>query len=386
VEAGDPPTGSIFKQVSGGDALWKGASRSVFLMCSLWRISLFALLAAAAFCHAAESPEVSSKIFFATDNASLGPGRRVSGAVVQRMVDRLVMRLTEKPTVAEAWRSLVEGKDRIGIKVAAAGGPVSGTNPEVVDAIVAGLSEAGIPPSRIIVWDRNLQDLVAAGYRKDGARYQLRWVDPVKGYDLKAQVSAPVLGKLIWGDSGFGSKAESRFVDFLGTGDQLSSKSYYSNILSKEVTKIINVPSLTDSFLTGVNGALANMVLPNLDNWRRFTKPPSYGDPYLAEIYADAMIHDKVVLTIMDGLVLQYAGGPFANPGFLLDHFTLYASRDPVAIDATAARLLDEARGPSKLPGLAPMTSWLDSAHAAGLGNPGENQIELIRVGDGGLR
>lgn len=341
---------------------------------------------AATLARAAESPEAASNVFYATEPAALRPGRQVSGAVVQRMVDHLIMRLTEKPTVAEAWRSLVSRKDRVGIKVAAAGGPVSGTNPEVVDAIVAGLSEAGIPASQIIVWDRNLQDLIAAGYRKDGSRYQLRWVDPAKGYDLKSQVTAPVLGKLIWGDSGFGGKSGSRFVDFLGSGDQLSSKSYYSNVLSKEVTKIINVPSLTDSFLTGINGALANMVLTNLDNWRRFTKPPSYGDPYLAEIYADAMIHDKVVVTIMDGLILQYAGGPFANPGFLLDHFTIYASRDPVAIDATAMRLLDEARKPSKLPGLAPLTSWLESAHAAGLGNAREEKIELIRVGDDGVR
>jgi hypothetical protein len=251
------------------------------------RACLFALLAAVCCCQAAPAADVpSSKLFFTTDNASLRAGRQVSGSVVQRMVDRLVMRATGKPTVAEAWRSLVNKNDRVGIKVAASGGPVSGTNPEVVDAIVAGLTEAGIPPSQIIVWDRNLQDLIAAGYRKDGSRYQLRWVDPVKGYNLKAQVSAPVLGKLIWGDSSFGSKVGARFVDILGTGDQLSSKSFYSNILSKEVTKIINVPSLTDSFLTGVNGALANLVLPNLDNWRRFTKPPSYGDPYLAEIYA----------------------------------------------------------------------------------------------------
>ena len=350
------------------------------------RACLFALAATAGWCQAAPAPDIPSKVFFTTDNASLRAGRQVSGSVVQRMVDRLVVRATGKPTVADAWRSLVNKKDRVGIKVAASGGPVSGTNPEVVDAIVVGLSEAGIPPSQIIVWDRNLRDLIAAGYRKDGSRYQLRWVDPVKGYDIKSQVTAPLLGKLIWGDSGFGNKSGTRVVDFLGTGDQLSSRSYYSNVLSKEVTKIINVPSLADSFLTGVNGALANMVLPNLDNWRRFTRAPFYGDPYLAEIYADAMIHDKVVLTIMDGLVLQYAGGPFANPGFLLDNFTIYASRDPVAIDAMAARLLDEARSPSKLPALGPMTLWLESAHAAGLGNAKEDKIEMIRVSDDGLR
>lgn len=348
---------------------------------------IFALVAGSAFCHAADRPGTSSsKVFFAEDQTSLSPDRRVNGAVVQRMMNSLIMQLTEKPTVAAAWRSLVDSKDHVGIKVAASGGPVSGTNPELVDAIVSGLTEAGVPPSNIIVWDRNLQDLIAAGYRKDGSRYQLRWVDPVTGYDPKAQVSAPVLGKLIWGDSGFGGKSGSHYTDVLGVGDQLSSKSCYSNVLSKEVTKIINVPSLSDSFLTGVNGALANMVLPNLDNWRRFTKPPAFGDPYLAEIYADGMIKDKVVLTIMDGLVLQYAGGPFANPGFILDNFTIYASKDPVAIDSTAVWLLDEARAPSKLPSIAPLTTWLESAHAVGLGNQKEDQIELIRVGAVELR
>ena len=343
-----------------------------------------ALLAAMACAYGAKPPAPPSKIYYAVDSASLSPSRVANPGVVKRMVNSLVMAVTGKPDVRQAWGSLVKSSDRVGIKVSAAGGAVSGTNPQVVDAIVDGLSEAGIPASQIIVWDRNQADLIAAGYRKDGSRYQLRWVDPKTGYDTKAQVNAPVLGKLIWGDSGFGGKSGARFSDM--SGDQLSSRSFYSKILSSDVTKIINVPSLTDSFLTGINGALANVVIPNLDNWRRFTKPPSYGDPYLAEIYADAIIKDKVVLTMLDGLVLQYAGGPFANPGFLLDHFTIYASRDPVALDATAMRLIDEARKPSKLPGLAPMTSWLRSAESIGLGTQAEEKIELLQVGVEGLR
>lgn len=346
-----------------------------------WALALLAALPCAS---GARPPTPPSKVYYAVDSASLSPARVANASVIKRMVDSLVMAVTGQPNVRQAWGSLVKGNDRVGIKVAAAGGAVSGTNPQVVDAIVDGLREAGIPASQIIVWDRNLEDLIAAGFRKDGSRYQLRWVDPKTGYDTKAQVNAPVLGKLIWGDSGFGGKSGSRYPDM--AGDQLSSRSFYSKILSSEVTKIINVPSLTDSFLTGINGALANIVLPNLDNWRRFTKPPSYGDPYLAEIYADAIIRDKVVLTILDGLVLQYAGGPFANPGFLQDHFTIYASRDPVAIDATATRLIDDSRKPSKLPGLAPMTSWLRSAESIGLGTPAEDKIELLQVGFEGLR
>ena len=327
------------------------------------------------------TPPARATVYFATDTSSVSDSRKVHAGTVRRMVNSLAMRATGRPDPGAAWASLVSKTDRVGIKVAAAGGAISGTHPEVVDAIVEGLAAAGIPPSNIIVWDRNLADLLAAGYRTDSPRYQLRWVDPIKGYDRKSQLSAPVLGRLIWGDSGFGDKSGTRLADVLGSGDQLSSKSYYAKVLSSGITKIINVPTLSDSFLTGINGALANMTLPNLDNWRRFTKSPAYGDPYLAEIYADAVIRDKVVFTIMDGLVMQYAGGPAPNPGFLLDHFTLFAGRDPVAIDATAARLIEEARKPAKLPSILPMIVWLESAETIGLGKHREQDIDLVRVG-----
>lgn len=322
-------------------------------------------------------------MFCTVESSSVGPGRRVNPLVARRMVERLVMRATGKPTPSAAWASLVKPTDRVGIKVAASGGRISGTNPEVVDAIVDGLQAAGVPPSRIIVWDRQLEDLIAAGFRRDGSRYQLRWIDPKTGYDEKSQVTAPVLGKLIWGDSGFSGRASARFSDLLTGTEQLSSKSFYAKVLTREVDKIINVPSLTDSFLTGLNGALANATLPNLDNWRRFTKPPAFGDPYLAEIYADPVIREKVVFTLLDGLLLQYAGGPFASPGFLVDHYTLFAGFDPVAIDATAVQLLDEYRLPAKLPSLRSMTGWLQSAEQLGLGRASSEQIDLIRLDPG---
>lgn len=349
-----------------------------------WR-NAGALLVAAwmtsgAWANAPATPPARSAVFFATENASLGPLQRPNAAVVQRMVDRLVTSATGKQTPAAAWASLVGKNDIVGIKVSAAAGATSGTHPEVVDAVVRGLQSAGVPASRIIVWDRNLEDLLAAGFRRNNADYQLRWVDPRDGYDKKTQVSAPVLGKLIWGDSSFGEKADKKGGNFLSNGDQLSSQSRYSKILSTQVTKIINIPSLTDSFLTGINGALSNIVLANVDNWRRFTKPPMFGDPYLAEIYNDPIIRDKIVFTILDALVLQYAGGPMPNPQFVADYYTLFAGFDPIAIDATAARLLDEYRKPSKLPSLIPLTLWLPTANALGIGNSAEDQIDLINA------
>jgi uncharacterized protein (DUF362 family) len=322
-----------------------------------------------------------AKVFYAMETSSLVQRRTPNPDVVRRMVDNLVCATTGKPNPAAAWASLVKASDRVGIKVAASGGAVSGTHPAVVKAIASGLLSAGVQPSNIIVWDRNLNDLLATGYSRNDPLYRLRWVDTATGYDKKSQVTAPVIGRLIYGDSAFGDRTGSRMEDILSGGEQLSSTSFYAKVLSQEVDKVINVPSLTDSFLTGVNGALANMTLPNLDNWRRFTRSPDFGDPYLAEIYADAMIHGKVVLTILDALVLQYAGGPFPNPGFLVDHYSIFMSKDPVAIDATAARLLNENRMPSRLPSLDKMTLWLQSASAIDLGKHREEDIDLIRIG-----
>ena len=320
------------------------------------------------------------------DNGAVGPARSINPRGVQRMVDSLVCAVALRDNVAEAWRVLVSPQDVVGIKVAASGQGVSGTNPEVVNAIASGLIASGVPAKNIIVWDRNYDDLMAAGYRTDSSLYQLQWIDPRTGYDSESQVSAPILGKLIWGDSQFGKKDGARFADLLGSGDQLSSRSFYAKVLSKMVTKVINVPSLSDSFMTGINGGIVNMTLTNLDNWRRFAKASAEGDSYLSEVYADPVIHEKVVMTILDGLILQYAGGPFPNPNFTSENYTIFASRDVVAIDATAIRLIDELRLANKLPSVKEQTAWLQSAAELSLGQFSEARIQMIRVGLEGIR
>ena len=345
----------------------------------------FALLFAATALPAV-GQDATTRVYYAMDTNAIGPARSIQSRVVRRMVDSLICHLTGRSSVAEAWRSLVSPEDKVGIKVAAAGRSVSGTNPEVVDAIIAGLSEAGIPARNIIVWDKSIEDLLAAGFTRDGTRYVLAGIDPKTGYDQQSQVSAPVLGKLIWGDSRFGDRKGQRLQDLLSGGDQLSSQSFFAKVLTKGVTKVINVPSLVDSYLTGINGGIVNMTLPNIDNWRRFAKAAAEGASYIAEVYADPLIREKVVLTLLDALFLQYAGGPFPDPNFSLDNYALFASRDPVAIDAIALGLIEDARKASKMPSVKRMTAYLEAASELGLGESAEWRIQTIRVGVEGFR
>lgn len=305
-------------------------------------------------------------------------------SAVQYMADSLVMAVTKCSTVPQAWGSLIRPSDRIGIKVSASGRSVSGTHPAVVEAIARGLMALGVPRNHIIVWDRNLEDLIAAGYTLKSPYYVLRWIDPAEGYDTQNMVSSPVVGKLIWGDSRFGKRKEARLADLLSDGDQLSSQSFYAKILTREVDKIINVPSLADSYLTGIQGALVNMTLQNLDNWRRFTQ--GSGASYIAEIYADEVIRPKVVLTVLDGLILQFAGGPYPNPNYTTVKNTLFASLDPVAIDVTAIRLIDAMRILNHLPKCRDMTGYVQSASQMGIGHAEEKDIILKQIGAGNVQ
>src|SRR4029077_17128974 len=101
--------------------------------------------------------------------------------------------------IGEAWRSLVGPKDKIGIKISAAGGELFTTHHDVVEAIVDGLVAAGHPRDTIVVWDRSIAGAKEAGYTKaDG--YQLKAIAPRAGDDLTTIVTSPVIGQLVWGD------------------------------------------------------------------------------------------------------------------------------------------------------------------------------------------
>src|SRR5438105_4026523 len=120
--------------------------------------------------------------------------------IVHAMVNRLLLAATGRPDVATAWASLVSPNDKIGIKISAAGGELFTTHHDVVNAIVDGLVAAGHARASIIVWDRSLGGIKDAGYRPGADGYQLKAIAPREGYDPKAIFSAPLLGKLVWGD------------------------------------------------------------------------------------------------------------------------------------------------------------------------------------------
>jgi uncharacterized protein (DUF362 family) len=109
-------------------------------------------------------------------------------------------------------------------------------------------------------------------------------------------------------------------------------------------------------------------------------RPPHFGDAYLPELYSDPRLGGKVVLTILDALRPQYAGGPFPGPEYIVNHGAILASRDAVAIDVLGVEILDNFRRSAGMPSLAKQTTWLASAEMIGLGVGARERIDVIDV------
>jgi hypothetical protein len=310
--------------------------------------------------------------------------------IVRRMVDDLVMAATGEPTVASAWGSLVKPSDIVGIKVCTNGAPLFSSHPAVVNAIAAGLAEAGVPRQNIIVWDREERLLKVAGYHARSGGYRLMWSEG--NYDPKAVITSPISGKLIYGDLLFMAKAPDTLGgEARGEEDEkakrkprnlenLSDESHLSTVLTRVVTKVINVPVLSDNIYCGLSGALFNMTIQNLDNWRRLIQDPISGDPSIPEAYADPRVGDKVVFQVMDGLIALYAGAPMGDANYAVHYGTLFASKDPVAMDAVALQRIDEWRIRAQMEPASKTAKYLQTAFSYGLGNADLSKIEVVDV------
>lgn len=332
-------------------------------------------------CATAQTPRPSptpSVVYTARDPAAINH-YRTEPSVVKAMVDRLLLAVTQQTNVSKAWASLVSPRDRIGIKISAAGGELFTTHRDVVEAIVDGLVAAGHARGSIVVWDRALGGIKEAGYRAGAEGYQLISIPPQDGYDAKAVFSAPLMGKLIWGDLKYESGKGK--TPLLSDTENTSSESHFCRILTTQVTKIINLPVMSDSGTNGLAGCLYNVTLPNLDNWRRFAQPGGPGSASIAEIYTDPLIAKKVVLHLMDGLLAEYAGGPQSQPNYAVHYATLFASKDPVAIDTLALRQIEEWRAGARLPPIGDLAVHVKIAGQLGLGNADPARIEVRNVG-----
>jgi hypothetical protein len=293
---------------------------------------------------------------------------------VEDTFNRGLLYFTMSTSVSNAWRTLIATNDTVGIKVISEPGPVCGTRPAVVEAIVHGLLAAGLPPERIIIWDKRAADLRAAGY------FELAKTLPVRvagaadaGYDTNNFYlpDFPVVGQLVWGDLEFGRTNK----DF-DTGK----RSFVSKLVSRQMTKIISVAPLINEMNAGVCGQFYSLGLGSVDNTRRFEGSEVRLATALPEIYALPLIGDRVALNVTDALLSQYQGGPAGYLQFSVECDEIWFSHDAVALDTLALKELMHERRTLSAPALPTNFAIYTNAVLLQLGVNDPSRIRIERV------
>lgn len=333
------------------------------------------------------------------ENPQLVERFKVRSDLISDAFNRSLLALTQKESVASAWKQFINSEDVVGIKISTAGGPVVSSHKEIIDTMIQGLISAGVKPQNIIVWDRYADLMIEAGYLPAASTtgWQCLAVQPGEGFDPKKTYFNEVVGQLIWGDLDFvGKLPVPLFMSDEALGKtsikskdeekkdsspkQISNRSYYTKIVTQRVTKLINVPVMSDHQRIGLNGAVASLALASIDNQRRFQTPAEHSGLAIAEIFSNEALRKITVLHVMDGLVAQFAGGPEFAPHYTESPGIIMLSKDPVAIDTIALARIEEWRAARTVVPIGNDAIHITQAARLGLGTSDLEKIDLVRI------
>ena len=266
-------------------------------------------------------------------------GRRVSESAVRAMVDAGMTALTGEIAARDAWARFFVPADIVAIKVNPSGVPGTVTSMPLVREVIRALMSVGIPAKNLIVYDRNSHQLEVNGYHaliQPGVQ--------VVGLDQRWTVGGTTRG-------GYDPAAYCE-MDCFG---ERETRSYLASVVTKEATKIVNLPCLKEHNASGVTGCLKNLAYGSFNNVdRTHDSPKTFTDPVIAVMCSAAPLRYKSVLHIMDGLRAVYHSGPFAwNPEFVWEAKTLLFGTDPVAVDRIELEIVEAKRKELGVPPLA---------------------------------
>jgi len=269
-----------------------------------------------------------------------GPHGRVEAAAAQRAMEGALQAATGAATGGKAAAALFSPGDTVGIKLNCLAGRQLSPRPELVDALALLIGAAGVPPDRILVFERSSRELRRAGF-EPGANAHYRCVGIDNDYEPKPAVSGEI-------------------------------GSCFATIVSRRCTALVSFGVVKDHDLAGVSAGLKNWygVIHNPNKYH-----DDNCDPYVADVVRHPWIREKLRLTVLDGVIAQYQGGPAFNGAFTWPLGRVVASTDPVAADAWAWRILDAERKRQGLPSLeagkrSPRFIGTAARYGLGVGDP----------------
>jgi len=270
-------------------------------------------------------------------------GSAVSQAAVNEIVNRGVMELTGRPSVAPAWAALMpdyHAGQRIAVKVNLNNASCDDADNaidaliEVVNAVVSSLVAAGIDEADVWVYDA-------------------LWPMPARFYGRRQHTRAHFCDSTGCADewATLSCVDESLVVHFdtpgMATRRWLTDILYYASyVINMPILKIHGWAPVTLGFKNHF-GSLNNLGGDDVDNPHAHINPAvsSYSPDYspLVDIYCNPNIAAKTVLTVGDGLFGAPAVGSAPRPWHLFGDRapnSLLFGRDPVAIDCVMCDML----------------------------------------------
>jgi len=340
--------------------------------------------------------------------------------------------LTGQKTAENAWSSLFSPDDVVGIKINCIGAPRISSSLESINAAVAGLKSAGVKENNIIIWDRNDREFQRTGLainksptgvRVTGVSTVSEAVVPwVEGYDRSVYVSfddgtlkrfrelsrrgftkegshREIFNSVTWlwtlirqgnekakkyeqeirriymdynDREGIKRIAEEIADQFNDVVIEDEDKSFFAGIVTKDITKLVNIAVLKHNEDSGVTWALKNIGLGVTTNKVRFHI--DYCAKAISEILAKPCLKDKMVLHIGESAkisTVSVAGAQLAYDN------RIFFSRDPVAMDRIGLDILEEKRKAQGLESIRPIATHIAACARKGLGTDDLARIDL---------
>jgi hypothetical protein len=280
------------------------------------------------------------------------PGSVTAGKVqagpVREMMARGMRELTGAADESAAWRRFFAPGDRVGIKVCPVGRPLSISQPETVLEVIRGLSLAGVPNERIVVFNRYEDEFLECGIHTVLPK-GVRWAAASKKY-TEVQTDIDGYDPDVYVEM-------NRVMTGADPADPKNRRSHLCTVVSRDVDKVVNVCCLKDHASAGITMALKNMSHGFVNNVCRSHADGSrnWCDTFIPDVLGLPAIRQKVVLHFGDGLIGTYDGGPGTwNKHFRTwEYRAIFFGTDPVAMDRVGWKILDARRAEAGLPPLA---------------------------------
>lgn len=290
------------------------------------------------------------------DNADL------DAAVVREMVNAGVLAFTGESDLRRAWLRIIPDPSRkVAIKVNC---QIQGvyTKSKVVQPLVEGMLAVGVRPDNIIIYDMTDTAFDLAGFiRNTGSGVKVGKVADFGGYS-----------RILF----------SRLANLLTGGHDNSGLNLLSRVSRLEGGRwdcayLINVPVL--KALDGYSGVSLSMK----NHYGSIANPGEHHEDimeYIPTINALPEIRNKTRLIVLDAIFGEYKWVNGRSQQYVTRVNKLLLSDDPVAIDATGWRMIEELRTKHGLGPLQPQPEFIARAESMGLGNMAADRIEHLTV------